>query len=182
MTVLDQPGLVRRASTVTVRALAVLLVVGAGLFTIGAAAERSAHHETAAATSTDSPAASEAGESTGHVDAPAVVETTGAQAESGEKVLGVNPESAGLVGVAIAVLLLLAGAVLWRPTRPVLLVVIAVTVVFTVLDVAEVKHQIRASRPGIAALAIAVAVVHIAAGALANHLARSSATGQHAAT
>jgi hypothetical protein len=90
------------------------------------------------------------------------------QSESSEKLLGVNPESTGLLAVAVVVSLLFALAV-WRAgSSPLLLGVVALAMAaFCALDVREVVHQLNESRAGLAVLAGLVACLHLAAAVLA---------------
>src|SRR4051812_5959019 len=86
--------------------------------------------------------------------------------ESGEEVLGVKPDSAGLVVLAVAVSVGLAILALLRPSRPLLLATAIIMVVFAVFDVAELVHQLDVNRNGIALVAGFVAALHLlAAGA-----------------
>ena len=75
--------------------------------------------------------------------------------------LGIDVESNALV--AVALVLSLAFAVLtWRSNRRGLLsTTAAVAFVFAVFDIAEVVHQTKESRTGLAVLAVSVAVVHL---------------------
>lgn len=88
--------------------------------------------------------------------------------EASEKLLGVNPESTGLLVVAVVASLLLAAGVWWLSASPLALGVVALAMaVFGALDVREVVHQTDESRTGLMLLAALVAVLHIAAAALA---------------
>lgn len=93
----------------------------------------------------------------------------GAHADaSGEKLLGIDPESIPLLIVAIAVSLALAGAVWLRPDAAKLMIVTALAMAaFAALDIREFVHQIDASRGGLAVLAGAVVLLHAAAAILA---------------
>jgi hypothetical protein len=87
--------------------------------------------------------------------------------ESSERLLGVDPESTGVLLLAVAVSLLLAAAV-WRTGTPGVLALVAVVMAaFAALDVREVVHQIGESRTGLTLLAALVAALHLAAAALA---------------
>ena len=145
--------------------LSSLLIAGAALFAIGVTAERhaAAHYtETAAETGAELTHTDETtSEVATHTEAPAG-ETGGHSELSGENVLGVNVESSALVIVALAVSLALA-ALTWMRNRPGLLfATMAIAVVFAVFDVAEVAHQIKESRTGLATLAATIALVHLA--------------------
>lgn len=94
-------------------------------------------------------------------------ETPG-HSEASEKLLGVNPESTGLLVVAVAVSLLLAAGVWWLGASPVVLGVVALAMAaFGALDIREVVHQADESRTGLMLLAALVAVLHFAAAVLA---------------
>lgn len=162
--------------------LSSLLVAGAAIFAIGITAERHAiarHTETGteavnpALTTVQSPPPGEAGgDETTHTDETASegtthIETQGGQTpghseSSAETVLGLDLESNALVIVAVAVSLALAALTWFRNRRGLLFATMVFAVVFAVFDVAEVVHQIKESRSGLATLAAAIAVVHIA--------------------
>jgi Flp pilus assembly protein TadB len=113
------------------------------------------------------------GESTAPTNAPSA--PAGGRAEhraSSERLLGINPESTGLLAVAVAVSLLLTAAV-WRAgASPWVLAVVAVAMAgFCALDVREVIHQADESRTGLAVLAVVVAALHLAAALLAGRAA-----------
>jgi hypothetical protein len=161
-----------------------LLIVGAVLFAVGVAAERNTsdtHHETSPAavqSATSTTIHSEADERTGapdatlHNEATATGSTTHAEtgeaagsdrrSESGKTFLGINLESTPFVVVAVGVSLGLA-VLTWRSRRRILLLATAAfAIIFTVFDTTEVVHQLGDSRIGIAALAILIAIVHLA--------------------
>ncbi len=164
--------------------LSALLIVGAGLFLVGVAAERSnGHTETpgSAASATTAPATHVEGsgseesetattsaiEPAGHTETPGHVET-GASSESNEgHVLGVNLESNGVVAVGVIISLTLAVLVWWRRSKMLLVAVVAFAVAFAIFDIAEVAHQANASHSGVAVLAALVAVADFAAAAVA---------------
>lgn len=153
--------------------LALLLVVGAALFAVGVGVERNGgdqHSESSATATTVHNEASEAGaeggseggnESTPHIEGSA--SEASAHAESSEKILGINTESSGVVAVAVVLSIALAVLVIVRPRRPLFLAVVAFAGAFVAFDVVEAVHQIDNSRPGIAAIAILLALVHAAA-------------------
>ena len=88
--------------------------------------------------------------------------------EASEKLLGVNPESTGLLVVAAAASLLLAAGVWFFGASPLLLGVVALAMAaFGALDVREVVHQANESRTGLMLLAALVAILHFAAAMLA---------------
>lgn len=134
------------------RAIAILLIVAAGLFVLGVTAESNDSHS-------DEPAA----ETVEHNESP-------------ERVLGINVESRDLVTTAVVVSLLLAALVWRRPTRPLLMLIAVAAAAFAVLDAAEVAHQLHENRTRLALLAGLVAAVHAAAAALAIHQTTTVAT------
>jgi hypothetical protein len=162
------------------RALVVLIVAATAVLVVGVALERHARTHEALRTSgeaapvrhaAESGVGSEAGETGESTESGTV---SGApprgervHEESSERLLGVDPESTGVLLLAVAVSLLLAAAV-WRTGTPWLLVLVAVAMAaFAALDVREVVHQIGESRTGLTLLAALVAAVHLAAAALA---------------
>ena len=166
--------------------LSSLLIAGAALFAIGVAAERNAndtHTETGTETGNTSEPGTEAtaptgeaaeagggevahtdvtsGEGTAPIAEPAG-EAAGRSESSSETFLGLNLESTPLVIIAAAASLALA-AINWRRNvRAVLFATIAFAGVFAVFDIAEVAHQIKESRAGLAILAAAIALLHVA--------------------
>ncbi len=89
---------------------------------------------------------------------------------------GLNLESTALVIVAAIASLTLV-ALTWRWTLHLLLLAtVAFAAVFAVFDIAELVHQIQESRVGIAALAAAIAVLHIVAALVAEQRATTAPT------
>ena len=168
----------------TRRALVVLIAAATAALVVGVALERDARTHEALRTSGEAAPvrhaaqsgvgseAAETGESTesGTVSgAPPRGERV--REESSERLLGVDPESTGVLAIAIALSLALAAAV-WRGAAPRLLAVVAlVMAAFAALDVREVVHQIDESRTGLTLLALLVAALHLAAAALAARMA-----------
>src|ERR687885_2590965 len=174
------------------RALVVLIVAATAALVVGVALERDARtHEAlwtsgevapvrhAAQSGVFGSESGETGESTesGTVSgAPPRGERV--REESSERLLGVDPESTGVLAIAIALSLALAAAV-WRGAAARLLAVVAlVMAAFAALDVREVVHQIDESRTGLTLLALLVAALHLAAAALA---ARAAVSARRAA-
>lgn len=90
-----------------------------------------------------------------------------------EKLLGLDPEAAGLVVAAAVASLLLALAVWFRPEQTLLfLLVAAAMLLFAALDIREAIHQSDESKSGLVVLASVIALLHLAAGGLALYLAR----------
>jgi F0F1-type ATP synthase assembly protein I len=163
--------------------LVVLLLAATALFAVGAIAERSQVHEpTGAEVHTTGEAAGESpavhqqeqtetsGESNEAHANGAAAET---HTEASETVLGVNVESTPLIVLAVLVGLGLAALVASRFGRsPAVMIAVAlIAIAWAALDVREVVHQLDESRTGIAAIAIAVAVLHLAAALLAARIA-----------
>ena len=101
--------------------------------------------------------------------------TSTVSAESGEgTVLGINLESNLFLGFAVAASVVVA-LLTWFIQQRLLLLAIAVFAgIFTVFDIAEVVHHINASKAGVAAIAVGVAVVHTASAIVAEQ--RATAT------
>ncbi len=183
--------------------LSALLVIGALLFVVGVAAERGDRHSEPARAavvgsvpvnavprthvegsgSEESEAATtSATELAGQAETPGHPET-GASVESSEgRVLGVNLESNGVVGVGVILSVVLAALVWSRRSKIVIVAVGAFTVAFAVFDIAEVIHQANGSHRGVAVLAALVAVAHLAAATVAAVLLRTSPSTGSAAT
>ena len=147
---------------------AALLIASAAAFAAGAAIERHAvpGERPAALHHTE---AGNRGENPGGAEPAAGRESTSTHAgELGsEDLLGINPEATGLVVAAVAVSLLLAALILTVGSPLVAAGVALAMLAFTALDIREVTHQLHESRPGLAALATTVALLHLAAGAAA---------------
>ena len=159
--------------------LSSLLIAGAALFAIGVAAERNANdsHAGTEAANTAEPGtettvptgevAEAGGGEVAHTDvttgegAAPVVEPAGHSESSSETFLGLNLESTPLVLIAAAASLALAALNWRRNVRALLFVTIAFAVVFAVFDIAEVAHQIKESRAGLALLAATIALLHV---------------------
>jgi MFS superfamily sulfate permease-like transporter len=136
--------------------LALLLMVSAGVFTVGVAVERSTvPHTSAAEGSTNTTSTGEQGsEHTGEHGAASGTET------SSETFLGIDTESTGLVLAAIAISLVLAAAV-WFWGIPAAL---AFALLFALgagpFDVREIVHQAQESRGTLVTLATVTALLH----------------------
>ena len=178
--------------------LSSLLIAGAALFAIGVAAERNAndtHTETGTETAntaepgTEATAptgeAAEAGggevahtdQTTGEATAPIAEpagEAAGHSESSNETFLGLNLESTPLVIIAAAASLALAAITRRRNLRALLFASMAFAVVFAVFDIAEVAHQIKESRSGLALLAATIALVHVVIAVVAEQRATSA--------
>jgi len=130
---------------------AVLVVAATAAFVVGVAIERSTGEGHAA-------------EPAGEADEA----SRGEQAESHEKLAGIDIEATPFVALATAASLLIAAAVSLRPRLATVLAVAAVAMLaFAAFDVRELFHQIDEQRAGLAVLAAAIAVLHLAASATA---------------
>lgn len=165
--------------------LVALLVLSTAVFATGVITERSQTDEHA------EPASVHARESGG-----SHAEPDGAHAEDGdaagagadqpssahsggnETLWGVNIESTPLIALAVIAGLALAAVVIGPPGRrpAVLLTIAAIALAWAALDVREAIHQIDESRTGIAILAMAAALLHLAAAAVAAALAARERT------
>src|SRR3954468_20249043 len=172
------------------RTLAVLVAVATAALVVGAALERDARTQEALRTSGETAPVRHAAESGSGSEAGETGESTESGTVSGapprgehvreersERLLGVDPESTGVLAMAVVVSLLLA-ALVWRGAAPWLLALVAlVMAVFAALDIPEVLHQIDESRTGLTFLAGLVAALPLAAAALA---ARAALSARHA--
>jgi len=159
------------------QAIAVLLIVAAGLFVVGVTSENDdAHSDEPAVEASEHNEATEAAEVR---EAESAERSTSEAAESTEddeeRVLGIDVESPLLVTAAVLVSLLLAALVWRRPDRRLLIVIAVVAAAFAVLDIAEVAHQLDEDNTGLALLAGLIAALHAAAAALAIHQAIAAA-------
>ena len=162
--------------------LAGLLATATLLFAVGVSAERSAADEHA------KPAVRAEAGASGHAEEGGEARVTaptdgGSQArpaaEPEERVFSVDVESTPLILLAVLAGLALSAAAasdLGR-RREFLLAVGLIALAWTALDLREVVHLIDESRDGIAAIAIAVAVLHLLAAAIAGRAARRRAAG-----
>lgn len=154
--------------------VALLLVISAAAFVIGVAAERSkrnneAAHQTEAPTATtgertgeDSENGGAGGESAENHSQGAANAESASHSEGGERLLGIDPESTSAAAAAIIASLLLAVAIWAWDAWLVLLVAVFFGLLFAALDVREAFHQAGESRGGLVALALVIAVLHLA--------------------
>ena len=172
-----------RTDRMSVRAwLAILLVSSAALFFIGIYIERGPTSPSAVGSPSGQAGPSqpaeggggEAGEA-GHSTEPAA-STEAAAGETGTehnaewRPFGIDLESPLPVGGAILASLALAAAVLVLRSRAVALAVLGFVILFGFFDLLEVAHQLDVARFNLAAIAVALLVVHVAAGLLAIRL------------
>jgi cation transport ATPase len=169
-------------------ALVALLATSTILFANGVIAERSdsdTHTDTESAAHAEE-TSEESGEAEGaHDEAEESAEGTsedvegsesGSESEEDERLLGIDLESTPLVVLAVLAGLGLAGLAATRfgQLRWFLLAVVVIALVWAILDIREVAHQLDESNTGIALVAIAVAVLHLATAAVSARLARES--------
>jgi hypothetical protein len=135
--------------------IAILILVATAAFVAGSAVERSRHN--AASAGAEGSASRELSEKGGG---------------SGEALLGINPESAPVLIVAIALSLLMALAV-WR-VRSILVLIAAALVAasFGALDIREALHQSSIGDSTLTIVAGVVAALHFAVTIAAGLLAR----------
>jgi hypothetical protein len=150
--------------------LAAALVGATVLFIIGVIAERAGSdlHTSGVNVGESTDVHTESGEEAGHDEG---VGAATADAEPGERVLGLNLESTPLIILAVLLSLGMIAAAFYAPARPYLLIVGLIALAFAVLDAAEVVHQSDVSRMGIALVAAGAAAGHLAAAALSARLA-----------
>lgn len=90
-----------------------------------------------------------------------------AEPESAETVLGINPESPALVSTAIVLTILLATAILLRPTPLVLAATGAFGLAFAFFDGLEIVRQFQEGRLSLVAIASVAGLFHLATTVLA---------------
>jgi hypothetical protein len=110
--------------------------------------------------------------------APAAAEAQ----EHAERLFGINLESTSLVAAAVVVSVLFAAAVLTLGMPWLAGVIAAAMLAFAALDIREIVLQAGRSRPGLAAAATAVALLHLLAALAAAHVARSGPAHRSRAT
>lgn len=165
-----------------------LIILATAVFGIAVAFERSNADVHSAGTE---PSHSEAaGDEETHTDeggeagAPSETAGSGESAESDEgTILGVNPEATPIVVLVVAASLVLAGALWLRPDWIGLLLIAAIgMLVFAILDVREVIHQINESNTGLGIAAFFVTALHAAATLIALLLLRQANAGSVSAS
>lgn len=154
------------------RIAAALFLITAVLFVVGVSTEPDSHDETTEARAQTSHSGPDRGEQAHDESAEEgegahdeATEAGEAHDEEGEEetLLGLDLESPAAIALAAIVSAGLAAALLFRPLRPVALAGIVFGLLFAVLDIAEVAHQLDESRAGYAVLAIVIAAGHVAA-------------------
>jgi hypothetical protein len=153
---------------------AALLVAATILFVIGTSIERSQTNtgEHQEANTVERPADeaaehSEAEATEGRANAAEGTKDTRSAGESGEELLGVNPESAGLTAIVAVMSLLLAVLLVVRPGRGLLVAVAVVGLVLAALDVREVLHQANEANAGLLVMALITGLLHLGAAVVA---------------
>ena len=151
----------------------VLLLLATAAFGTGVAIEKSRPgHSGAAAAPTDP----ESGET--HAEGEPTAEGTGGESHSDESVLGIDAESTPLVILAVVASMAAAAAVwLVGGRRSVLEVVALFCLAFATLDAVEFARK-AGDEAGIALLALAAAVLHAGAAAMAAVLASRAREAQ----
>lgn len=172
----------REATTDLRKVLVSLIVLSTIAFVVGSLLERSSAETHGSESGVEQPGDADEGEEvegTGESTAPA---GESSEESSDEQVFGIDPESTGVLLVAVVVSLLLAAGCWFRPEWRWLLVVTALAMaVFAVLDLRELIHQVDESNAGLAVVAGAVAILHGAAAVAAAMLARRSRAASTAA-
>jgi hypothetical protein len=149
--------------------LIALLLASTAAFLIGVVAERSTgdkHDEPTAVVREEAEGA--------HSEAAEGDEAAPEEHHAEARLLGIDPESTPLLVVAVAAGLGLAALTASRVggTQAFLVLVALAALAWAALDIRETAHQIDESRSGIAAIAAAVAALHVGAAAVAAFLAR----------
>lgn len=159
----------------TNRVLAVLIVAATVVFAVGVAIERSQESGSESGVE-ETHAEGAGGEGEAAEGGETQVSAEGAHSESSEKLLGIDPESVGLVIVAVLASLALAAAIWLRPDLGGLLLVTALAMfVLAALDVRELVHQLDESRTGLALLVAVVVLLHASAAVIAWRMSRPPA-------
>jgi hypothetical protein len=153
---------------------AVLLIAATAALAVGMLVER-AGRDQHALESTESNGHTESGAST---EGEAAENSEGEAGETGgeERLFGIDTESPATIAAAVAASLLMAAAVWWRPRRGVFAVGALFCLGAAIFDIREVVHQAGEDLAGLAALAVLVAALHLAAGAVAAGGARAAST------
>jgi hypothetical protein len=148
------------------RTLIALLLASTAAFLVGVLAERSSDD------GHDKPTAVVREEAEG-IQTEAAGETAPDEHQAEARLVGIDPESTPLLVIAVAAGLGLAALTASRVggARPLLVVVALVALAWAALDIREIAHQIDESRGGVAAIAAAVAALHVGAAAIAAFLA-----------
>ena len=164
--------------------LSALLAAATLLFSVGVNAERSSaddHAGPAVAASAESGEEGHSEEGAEATHSESESESASQPAGSGdahsedEQLLGIGLESTPLIVLALLGGFALAAAAAsdLRHRRAFLVVVAVIALAWAALDVRELLHQIDESREGIAAIAAAVALLHLLAGVVAARAANS---------
>ena len=155
-----------------------MIVLSTVAFGVGVILERGSGEPAGEGSGTQAPTHRESGrevvEEAGGGATP-VSEESPAEPGGEESLGGIDPESTPLVAFAIIASLLLAAGCWFRPEWRWLLVVTACAMAaFAVLDLRELIHQLDKSNSGLAVMAGAVAILHVAAAVVAVMVSRRS--------
>lgn len=149
--------------------LAVLLAISAALFFVGIYLERGVTSPVSPAAVLSSPSPDVEGANGEPGEAGHSAEPSPSASEAGESAaehaaetwpFGIDLESPLLVGGAILVSLLLAAAILRTTTALVPIAIVGFSLLFGILDLLEVSHQLGASRAGLAVIAAILMALH----------------------
>jgi hypothetical protein len=144
-------------------AVAALLLLSAALSVLGAILESHSGGSEIPTLSVSEPAGHS--DTEGHAEGGAEEHATEPSTHlesTGETVLGIRIDSPGAVTAAAIVAVALASLVWRRPTRWVTAAVVLVAAGAAALDIAEISHQAREDRGGLAAQAAIIALTHLA--------------------
>ena len=168
------------------RGLLVVLVIAATVaFVVGVSIERGNEPVQHAVSDAGAPSGEAGGEGEArHSEGESAGGATNAAEPHAElRPLGINVEAwPFVIAAALASLALAAGAWLRPKLTPLLTLVAVAMLVFAALDVREVFHQADINESGLAALAGAVAALHLAAAAVAAAMASRSRSSVAPAT
>jgi hypothetical protein len=138
----------------------VLLVVATAALAVGMSVERGGDTHTAAPSAESAEHAGSEGAEQAKTGGEA---TEQAQSAGEDRLWGIDLESPAAVVGVVALSLLVAAAVWWRPRREVFLVGVVFCLAATLFDVREVVHQVGEQSAGLTALAVLVALLHLGA-------------------
>jgi hypothetical protein len=160
------------------RIIAGVIVLGAAVFLVGIGVEHAtsaSHSETVVPGGTTSSGPESGGHESGGTDADQGRATHPMSAGEQSTSTSRNEESVGIAGLtipaedpvivalAVAVSLGVAGLLMFRRERSIVVVAAVVAAVFAIVDCAELAHQVSESRATVAILAATTKLVHISA-------------------
>jgi Flp pilus assembly protein TadB len=141
--------------------LAILLVVSAALFAVGAMIERSTKETESTATESEHRGSEEEATESAEGQGGEEAGEPGSEAEESERLFGIDLEQPWLIGLAVAVSVGLAVATLLRPGRGLFVLIVAFGLAFAALDARELVHQSGESNAGLVAIAATLVVMHL---------------------